>query len=116
MQAGDVSFTYIFKLFASTRTHIPPYSSLTHSRTPRERHAETTKDLVNLEGRHYRTEVFRLCVRECNSGMPDRPPFETAAVLVMAPVDQLAEIFQQWPEDDVNPISSLEQDYMVPLG
>lgn len=51
-----------------------------------------------------------------HSGMPDRPPFETAAVLVVAPVDQLAEIFQQWPEDDVNPISSLEQDYMVPLG
>ena len=79
---------------------------------------ETTKDLVNLESAITRDESRRLSKwfnrtkmfvpTRAHPGMSDRPPFETAAALMMAPVDQLADIFREWPEDEVNPVELLE--------
>ena len=79
---------------------------------------ETTNDLVKLEGAitpdesnrlaksFNRTKVFM--PTRAHPGMPDRPPYETAIGLMTAPVDQLADVFRQWPEDDISRYPSLE--------
>lgn len=73
---------------------------------------ETTNDLVKLEGAITRDESDRLsksfnrtkmfAPTRVHPSIPDRPPFETAVGLMTAPVDQLADVFRTWPEDDVN--------------
>ena len=79
---------------------------------------ETTKDLVKLEGAITREESRRLAKSfnrtkiflptRAHPGIPDKPPFETAMGLLAAPVDQLADLFRRWPENDIEKNPSFE--------
>lgn len=79
---------------------------------------ETTKDLVKLEGAITREESRRLAKSfnrtkiflptRAHPGIPDKPPFETAMGLLAAPVDQLADLFRRWPENDLEKNPSFE--------
>ena len=79
---------------------------------------ETTKDLVKLEGAITREESRRLAKSfnrtkiflptRAHPGIPDKPPFETVMGLLTAPVDQLADLFRRWPENDLEKNPSFE--------
>ena len=79
---------------------------------------ETTKDLVKLEGAITREESRRLAKQfnrtkmflptRAHPSIPDKPPFETAMELLAAPVDQLADLFRQWPKHNPNDNPSFE--------
>jgi len=71
-------------------------------------HDEETIDLVKLEEAitpeesaklaksFSRTKIF--VPSRSHPSAPDKPPFETAVGLLMAPIDQLADLFRRWPE------------------
>lgn len=39
---------------------------------------------------------------------PNKPPFETAVGLLMAPIDHLADLFREWPDTSTMPNPSME--------
>ncbi|KAH8691206.1 HHE domain protein, partial [Talaromyces proteolyticus] len=71
---------------------------------------EETIDLVKLEGvisaeesqslskSFDRTKIF--VPSRSHPIAPNKPPFETAVSLMMAPIDQLADLFRKWPHRD----------------
>lgn len=71
---------------------------------------EETMDLVKLENAVTAEESERLArsfgrtkyfaPTRAHPDMPDRPPFETAVGLLMAPLDKLQDLFRRWPETE----------------
>lgn len=72
-------------------------------------HDEETMDLVKLEGAITAEESSRLAKSlkrtkifapsRAHPEAPDRPPFETAVGLLVAPFDHLQDILRKWPDN-----------------
>lgn len=57
----------------------------------------TLNDSANLSANFERTKMF--VPTRSHPMAPDKPPFETVAGLMAAPVDKLADIFRRFPEE-----------------
>lgn len=83
---------------------------------------EETMDLVKLENAVTAEESERLArsfgrtkyfaPTRAHPEMPDRPPFETAVALLMAPLDKLQDLFRRWPET-VSPELDMDPDLEI---
>ncbi|KAJ5613367.1 hypothetical protein N7510_006561 [Penicillium lagena] len=81
-------------------------------------HDEETMDLVKLEGAITAEESRRLAKSlrrtkifvpsQAHPEAPDRPPFESAVGLLVAPFDHLRDILRKWPEDIFYPNTSMD--------
>lgn len=81
-------------------------------------HTEETMDLVKLENAVTAEESERLAQSfgrtklfaptRAHPELPDRPPYETAMGLLMAPLDHLQDLFRRWPEGEMNPEAEVE--------
>ena len=45
-----------------------------------------------------RTKIF--VPSQSHPNLPDKPPYETAAGLITAPLDHLRDLFKKWPENE----------------
>lgn len=81
-------------------------------------HAGETMDLVKLENAVTAEESERLAQSfgrtkffaptRAHPALPDRPPYETAMGLLMAPLDHLQDLFRRWPEGEMSPEAEVD--------
>ncbi|BDD61008.1 hypothetical protein MPDQ_005835 [Monascus purpureus] len=67
--------------------------------------AITDTESEKLSKSFSRTKIF--VPTRSHPGAPDKPPFETAVGLLMAPIDRLQNIFRKWPSGEVTPDPSM---------
>lgn len=82
-------------------------------------HTEETLDLVKLESSITDEESQRLArsfnrtkwfaPTRAHPTLPDRPPYETAAALLAAPLDHLQDLFRRWPDPELYPVVASEE-------
>lgn len=68
--------------------------------------AITDTESEKLSKSFSRTKIF--VPTRSHTGAPDKPPFETAVGLLMAPIDRLQNLFRKWPSGEITPDPSMK--------